>query len=114
MKYCYHPKVNYVPATACVKYFIPLLFQKKTANGKRKASFENQDYGSAKQRKLNTQTDTKNEDQEASKFPSKLKASPKKGQGVHKGHDEPFIKTSSLFRNNPEIPDVFRSVTHHL
>ncbi|XP_053510127.1 probable ATP-dependent RNA helicase DDX31 [Ictalurus furcatus] len=80
---------------------------KKTANGKRKASFENQDYGSAKQRKLNTQTDTKNEDQEASKFPSKPKASPKKGQGVHKGHDEPFIKTSSLFRNNPEIPDVF-------
>ncbi|KAF4074272.1 hypothetical protein AMELA_G00237600 [Ameiurus melas] len=81
---------------------------KKTATGKRKASFENQDYGSAKQRKLNTKTNTKNKDQEASEFPSKPKASPKKG--LHNGHDGPFIKTSSLFRYNPEIPDVFSPV----
>ncbi|XP_058231086.1 probable ATP-dependent RNA helicase DDX31 [Hemibagrus wyckioides] len=79
---------------------------KKAENGKRKASLGNQDYGSPKQRKLNAQNNTKNEDQAASKFPSKPKASPKKGQEEHKGHDRPFIKTSSLFRNNPEIPDV--------
>ncbi|KAK3538901.1 hypothetical protein QTP86_020173 [Hemibagrus guttatus] len=79
---------------------------KKAANGKRKASLGNQDYGSAKQRKLNAQNSTTNEDQAASKFPSKPKPSPKKGQEEHKGHDRPFIKTSSLFRNNPEIPDV--------
>ncbi|MCI4392812.1 hypothetical protein PGIGA_G00150280 [Pangasianodon gigas] len=79
---------------------------KKTANGKRKASFGNQDYGSAKQRKLDAKINTKHEDQAASTFPSKPKTSPKKGQEEHKGHDRPFIKTSSLFRNNPEIPDV--------
>ncbi|MCJ8747048.1 hypothetical protein PDJAM_G00148770 [Pangasius djambal] len=79
---------------------------KKTANGKRKASFGNQDYGSAKQRKLNAKISTKHEDQAASSFTSKPKTSPKIGQEEHKGHDRPFIKTSSLFRNNPEIPDV--------
>lgn len=84
--------------------------QKNSANGKRKASLGNQDYASPKQRKLNAQNNTKNEDQAASKFPSKPKPSPKKGQEEHKGHDRPFIKTSSLFRNNPEIPDVLRSV----
>ncbi|KAF7687543.1 probable ATP-dependent RNA helicase DDX31 [Silurus meridionalis] len=75
---------------------------KKTANGKRKYSFGNQDYSSAKQRKPNANINTKHEDQVA----SKLKTSPKKEQEEQKGHDRPFIKTSSLFRNNPEIPDV--------
>ncbi|XP_027018699.2 probable ATP-dependent RNA helicase DDX31 isoform X1 [Tachysurus fulvidraco] len=79
---------------------------KKAANGKRKASFGNQDYGSAKQQKLTAQMNTKYEDQAESKFLSNPKPSPKKGHEEHKGHDRPFIKTSSLFRNNPEIPDV--------
>ncbi|KAI5088449.1 putative ATP-dependent RNA helicase DDX31 [Silurus meridionalis] len=78
------------------------LCNKKTANGKRKYSFGNQDYSSAKQRKPNANINTKHEDQVA----SKLKTSPKKEQEEQKGHDRPFIKTSSLFRNNPEIPDV--------
>ncbi|XP_060762713.1 probable ATP-dependent RNA helicase DDX31 [Neoarius graeffei] len=76
---------------------------KNSADGKRKASF-GEDYGSAKQRKL----DPTNEYQAVSKFPSKPKRPPKKGLEEHKGHDKPFIKTSSLFRNNPEIPDVLR------
>ncbi|TSV94911.1 putative ATP-dependent RNA helicase DDX31 [Bagarius yarrelli] len=79
---------------------------KMGANGKRKASFENHDYTSAKQRKPNAKTGTKNVDQTASQFPSKPKTSPKKSSDEHRGHDRPFIKTSSLFRNNPEIPDV--------
>ncbi|XP_053337694.1 probable ATP-dependent RNA helicase DDX31 [Clarias gariepinus] len=81
---------------------------KKMAIGKRKSSCENPDRGFAKQRKLNATTNIKSEDQPASKFPSKPKPkpSPNKGQEEHKGHDRPFVKTSSLFRNNPEIPDV--------
>ncbi|KAI5613026.1 putative ATP-dependent RNA helicase DDX31 [Silurus asotus] len=75
---------------------------KKTANGKRKYSFGNQDYSSAKQRKPNANINTKHEDQVA----SKQITSPENEQEEQKGHDRPFIKTSSLFRNNPEIPDV--------
>uniref|UniRef100_A0A8C2Q6G7 ATP-dependent RNA helicase n=1 Tax=Cyprinus carpio TaxID=7962 RepID=A0A8C2Q6G7_CYPCA len=38
--------------------------------------------------------------------PSKVKTFPKKAPEEHGDHGRPFIKTSSLFRNNPEIPDV--------
>ncbi|GAA6066778.1 probable ATP-dependent RNA helicase DDX31 isoform X1, partial [Tachysurus ichikawai] len=79
---------------------------KKAANGKRKASFGNQNYGSAKQQKLTAQMNAKYENQAELKFLSNPKPSPNKGHEEHKGHDRPFIKTSSLFRNNPEIPDV--------
>ncbi|XP_060739220.1 probable ATP-dependent RNA helicase DDX31 [Tachysurus vachellii] len=83
---------------------------KKAANGKRKALFGNQDYGSAKQQKLTAQMNAKYEDQAESKLLSNPKPSPKNGHEEHKGHDRPFIKTSSLFRNNPEIPDVLSPV----
>uniref|UniRef100_A0A8C1ZW50 ATP-dependent RNA helicase n=1 Tax=Cyprinus carpio TaxID=7962 RepID=A0A8C1ZW50_CYPCA len=42
----------------------------------------------------------------AAKSPSKVKTFPKKAPEEHGDHGRPFIKTSSLFRNNPEIPDV--------
>uniref|UniRef100_A0AAR2JSY0 ATP-dependent RNA helicase n=1 Tax=Pygocentrus nattereri TaxID=42514 RepID=A0AAR2JSY0_PYGNA len=90
--------------------------EKKPGTGKRKASFGNPENNSAKQRKTNTSDqdlNLKNETESrhkpvilASKSASKPKASPKKGHGEDKGHDRPFIKTSSLFRNNPEIPEV--------
>uniref|UniRef100_A0A8C2KJE0 ATP-dependent RNA helicase n=1 Tax=Cyprinus carpio TaxID=7962 RepID=A0A8C2KJE0_CYPCA len=44
----------------------------------------------------------------AAKSPSKVKTFPKKAPEEHGDHGRPFIKTSSLFRNNPEIPDVLR------
>ncbi|KAF5901006.1 putative ATP-dependent RNA helicase DDX31, partial [Clarias magur] len=99
---------EYRSHAAALKAFYPQAVQKKMATGKRKGSFENPDHGFAKQRKLNAKTNIKNEDQPASKFPSKSKpkSSPRKGQEEHKEHDRPFVKTSSLFRNNPEIPDV--------
>uniref|UniRef100_A0A8C1C211 ATP-dependent RNA helicase n=1 Tax=Cyprinus carpio carpio TaxID=630221 RepID=A0A8C1C211_CYPCA len=37
---------------------------------------------------------------------STVKTFPKKAPEEHGDHGRPFIKTSSLFRNNPEIPDV--------
>ncbi|KAL7839845.1 hypothetical protein SRHO_G00265030 [Serrasalmus rhombeus] len=90
--------------------------EKKPGTGKRKASFGNPENNSAKQRKTNTSDqdlNLKNETESrhkpvilASKSASKPKASPKKGHGEDKWHDRPFIKTSSLFRNNPEIPEV--------
>uniref|UniRef100_A0A8C1LM51 ATP-dependent RNA helicase n=1 Tax=Cyprinus carpio TaxID=7962 RepID=A0A8C1LM51_CYPCA len=45
-------------------------------------------------------------DNSAAKSPSKVKTFPKKAPEEHEDHGRPFIKTSSLFRNNPEIPDV--------
>uniref|UniRef100_A0A8C1C3U3 ATP-dependent RNA helicase n=2 Tax=Cyprinus carpio TaxID=7962 RepID=A0A8C1C3U3_CYPCA len=63
---------------------------------------------SPSQRSNNRDTE-ENEDQReksAAKSPSKVKTSPKKAPEEHGDHGRPFIKTSSLFRNNPEIPDV--------
>ncbi|XP_072520794.1 ATP-dependent DNA helicase DDX31 isoform X2 [Salminus brasiliensis] len=87
---------------------------KKKEAGKRKASFGNPDDLSAKQRKINPsgqnfQKSTENGHQTetpAIKSKSKPKPSPKKGPGGGEEHERPFIKTSSLFRNNPEIPEV--------
>uniref|UniRef100_A0A8C1YTQ3 ATP-dependent RNA helicase n=1 Tax=Cyprinus carpio TaxID=7962 RepID=A0A8C1YTQ3_CYPCA len=63
-----------------------------------------------KRRIMSNNRDTEeNEDQReksAAKSPSKVKTSPKKAPEEHGDHGRPFIKTSSLFRNNPEIPDV--------
>uniref|UniRef100_A0A8C1HSA6 ATP-dependent RNA helicase n=1 Tax=Cyprinus carpio carpio TaxID=630221 RepID=A0A8C1HSA6_CYPCA len=107
------------------------MFQKKWES-KRKAVFEPQESSTSKQRKINqtgqqhahkqklqtpkspsqrsNNRDTEeNEDQReksAAKSPSKVKTSPKKAPEEHGDHGRPFIKTSSLFRNNPEIPDV--------
>ncbi|KAL7836783.1 hypothetical protein AOLI_G00280670 [Acnodon oligacanthus] len=90
--------------------------EKKPGTGKRKASFGHLEGSSAKQRKTNTsdqdlnlKTNTESRHKPAilaSKSASKPKASPNKGRGEDKGHGRPLIKTSSLFRNNPEIPEV--------
>ncbi|KAI4882209.1 hypothetical protein NFI96_034145, partial [Prochilodus magdalenae] len=89
---------------------------KKSWTVKRKASFGNQEDNSAKQRKTNTtdqhsgyKNKTENRQQPVSpisKSTLKPKTSQRKGPGEDKSHDRPLIKTSSLFRNNPEIPDV--------
>ncbi|XP_073696709.1 ATP-dependent DNA helicase DDX31 [Garra rufa] len=104
----------------------------KKRESKRKAVFEPQESSASKQRKINqtgqqhthkqklqtprspsqrsNNRDTEeNEDQRensAAKSLSKVKTFPKKAPEEHGDHDRPFIKTSSLFRNNPEIPDV--------
>ncbi|KAK7173093.1 hypothetical protein R3I93_003042 [Phoxinus phoxinus] len=101
----------------------------KKLESKRKAVFEPQESSASKQRKINqtgqqhthkqklqtpkspsrrsNNRDTEeNGDQSeitAAKSPSKVKTFPKKAP---EEHGRPFIKTSSLFRNNPEIPDV--------
>lgn len=104
---------------------------KKKLESKRKAVLEPQESSASKQRKIN-QTDqqhthkqklqtprspsqrSNNRDTEenadqgensAAKSPSKVKTFPKKDP---EEHSRTFIKTSSLFRNNPEIPDVLR------
>ncbi|CAM4542626.1 hypothetical protein PO909_026090 [Leuciscus waleckii] len=104
----------------------------KKLQSKRKAVFEPQESSASKQRKINqtgqqhthkqklqtpkspsrrsNNRDTEeNGDQSeitAAKSPSKVKTFPKKAPEEHGDHGRPFIKTSSLFRNNPEIPDV--------
>lgn len=104
----------------------------KKRESKRKAVVEPQESSASKQRKINQtgqqhthkqklQTPrspsqrSNNRDTEespvqrenyAAKFPSKVKTFPKKAPAEHGDHGRPFIKTSSLFRNNPEIPDV--------
>lgn len=104
----------------------------KKLESKRKAVFEPQESSASKQRKINqtgqqhthkqklqtpkspsrrsNNRDTEeNGDQSeitAAKSPSKVKTFPKKAPEEHGDHGRPFIKTSSLFRNNPEIPDV--------
>jgi len=108
------------------------MLQKKQES-KRKAVFEPQESNASKQRKINqtgqqhthkqklqtpkspsrrSNKDTEeNGDQSeitAAKSPSKVKTFPKKAPEEHGDHGRPFIKTSSLFRNNPEIPDVLR------
>lgn len=109
------------------------MLQKKLES-KRKAVFEPQESSASKQRKINqtgqqhthkqklqtpkspsrrsNNRDTEeNGDQSeitAAKSPSKVKTFPKKAPEEHGDHGRPFIKTSSLFRNNPEIPDVLR------
>uniref|UniRef100_A0A8C1YTP5 ATP-dependent RNA helicase n=1 Tax=Cyprinus carpio TaxID=7962 RepID=A0A8C1YTP5_CYPCA len=89
----------------------PVKFHKKT-NRRPLSSAEKwqklQTPRSPSQRSNNRDTE-ENEDQReksAAKSPSKVKTSPKKAPEEHGDHGRPFIKTSSLFRNNPEIPDV--------
>lgn len=91
------------------------VLQKGSGAGKRKSLFVNQE-DSAKQRKISHSGQHLNAKSSQSAVHSpkstKPKTSPKKGALEDKGHDRPFIKTSSLFRNNPEIPEVLRSVKH--
>uniref|UniRef100_A0A8C1E6M2 ATP-dependent RNA helicase n=2 Tax=Cyprinus carpio TaxID=7962 RepID=A0A8C1E6M2_CYPCA len=122
----FHKKTNRRPLSSAEKW------AQKKWESKRKAVFEPQESSTSKQRKINqtgqqhahkqklqtpkspsqrsNNRDTEeNEDQReksAAKSPSKVKTSPKKAPEEHGDHGRPFIKTSSLFRNNPEIPDV--------
>uniref|UniRef100_A0A8B9H5K3 ATP-dependent RNA helicase n=1 Tax=Astyanax mexicanus TaxID=7994 RepID=A0A8B9H5K3_ASTMX len=87
--------------------------QKKSEAGKRKASFGNSEEVSPKQRKFNpggqnVQKSKENVHQTTvpATKPSKPKPSPKKVQRDGEEHDRTFAKTSSLFRNNPEIPEM--------
>ncbi|RXN10402.1 putative ATP-dependent RNA helicase DDX31 isoform X1 [Labeo rohita] len=99
---------------------------------KRKAAFEPQESSASKQRKINqtgqqhthkqklqtprspsqrsnnrdTEENGDQRENSAAKSPSKVKTFPKKAPEEQRDHGRPFIKTSSLFRNNPEIPDV--------
>nr|XP_046200874.1 probable ATP-dependent RNA helicase DDX31 [Oncorhynchus gorbuscha] len=51
----------------------------------------------------------------AQRFKAQTKMTPKrKHVGEHRGEDSVFIKTSSLFRNNPDIPDVHRPAVTQL
>uniref|UniRef100_A0A8B9H7W9 ATP-dependent RNA helicase n=2 Tax=Astyanax mexicanus TaxID=7994 RepID=A0A8B9H7W9_ASTMX len=86
---------------------------KKSEAGKRKASFGNSEEVSPKQRKFNpggqnVQKSKENVHQTTvpATKPSKPKPSPKKVQRDGEEHDRTFAKTSSLFRNNPEIPEM--------
>uniref|UniRef100_A0A8C2KSB1 ATP-dependent RNA helicase n=1 Tax=Cyprinus carpio TaxID=7962 RepID=A0A8C2KSB1_CYPCA len=122
----FHKKTNRRPLSSAEKW------AQKKWESKRKGVFEPQESSASKQRKINqtgqqhthkqklqtprspsqrsNNRDTEeNEDQReksAAKSPSKVKTSPKKAPEEHGDHGRPFIKTSSLFRNNPEIPDV--------
>ncbi|XP_056113316.1 probable ATP-dependent RNA helicase DDX31 [Rhinichthys klamathensis goyatoka] len=103
----------------------------KKLESKRKAVFEPQESSASKQRKINqtgqqhthkqklqtpkspsrrsnryTEENGDHSEIIAAKSPSKVKTFPKKAPEEHGDHGRPFIKTSSLFRNNPEIPDV--------
>ncbi|XP_062873694.1 probable ATP-dependent RNA helicase DDX31 [Trichomycterus rosablanca] len=84
--------------------------QKKLANGKRRSEEGFEEHSPAKQKRIDPKTHlqdkTAKEDKTLFKSTLKPKTSPKKGQEESKGPDRPFIKTSSLFRNNPEIPEV--------
>uniref|UniRef100_A0A8C1E4N3 ATP-dependent RNA helicase n=1 Tax=Cyprinus carpio carpio TaxID=630221 RepID=A0A8C1E4N3_CYPCA len=105
---------------------------KKKRESKRKTVFEPQESSASKQRKINqtgqqhthkqkpqtprspsqrsnnrdTEENADQGENSAAKSPSKVKTFPKKAPEEHGDHGRPFIKTSSLFRNNPEIPDV--------
>uniref|UniRef100_A0A8C7CMS1 ATP-dependent RNA helicase n=1 Tax=Oncorhynchus kisutch TaxID=8019 RepID=A0A8C7CMS1_ONCKI len=51
----------------------------------------------------------------AQRFKAQTKMTPKsKHVGEHRGEDSVFIKTSSLFRNNPDIPDIHRPAVTQL
>ncbi|TRY93150.1 hypothetical protein DNTS_012845 [Danionella cerebrum] len=114
----------------------PFLSSKKwthnKSGSKRKADFQPHERSSFKQRKINqagqqsssqqtlqppkspsqrrnnkdAEENQHTREKSAAKSPSKVKTSPKKAAEEQGGHGRPFIKTSSLFRNNPEIPDV--------
>lgn len=107
---------------------------KKKESVKRKAAFEPQENSAFKQRKINqtgqqhthtqklqsprspsqrnnnrhTEETGDQRENSAAQSPSKVKTFPKKAPEEHKDHGRPFIKTSSLFKNNPVIHDVHR------
>uniref|UniRef100_A0A671NZI8 ATP-dependent RNA helicase n=1 Tax=Sinocyclocheilus anshuiensis TaxID=1608454 RepID=A0A671NZI8_9TELE len=122
----FHKKTNRRPLSSAEKW------AQKKWESKRKAVFEPQESSASKQRKINqtgqqhthkqklqtprspsqrsnnrdTEENGDRREKSAAKSPSKVKTFPKKAPEEHEDHGRPFIKTSSLFRNNPEIPDV--------
>ncbi|XP_016130547.1 probable ATP-dependent RNA helicase DDX31 isoform X2 [Sinocyclocheilus grahami] len=122
----FHKKTNRRPLSSAEKW------AQKKWESKRKAVFEPQESSASKQRKINqtgqqhthkqklqtprspsqrsnnrdTEENGDRREKSAAKSPSKVKTYPKKAPEEHGDHGRPFIKTSSLFRNNPEIPDV--------
>ncbi|XP_059404254.1 probable ATP-dependent RNA helicase DDX31 [Carassius carassius] len=119
-------KTNRRPLSSAEKW------TQKKWESKRKAVFEPQESSASKQRKINqtgqqhthkqklqthrspsqrsnnrdTEENGDQREKSAAKSQSKVKTFPKKAPEEHGDHGRPFIKTSSLFRNNPEIPDV--------
>uniref|UniRef100_A0A8C1QTF3 ATP-dependent RNA helicase n=1 Tax=Cyprinus carpio TaxID=7962 RepID=A0A8C1QTF3_CYPCA len=122
----FNKKTNRRPLSTAEKW------AQKKRESKRKTVFEPQESSASKQRKINqtgqqhthkqkpqtprspsqrsnnrdTEENVDQGDNSAAKSPSKVKTFPKKAPEEHEDHGRPFIKTSSLFRNNPEIPDV--------
>uniref|UniRef100_A0A672LZI5 ATP-dependent RNA helicase n=1 Tax=Sinocyclocheilus grahami TaxID=75366 RepID=A0A672LZI5_SINGR len=122
----FHKKTNRRPLSTAEKW------AQKKRESKRKAVFESQESSASKQRKINqtgqqhthtqkpqtprsppqrsnnrdTEENADRGENSPAKSPSKVKTFPKKAPEEHGDHGRPFIKTSSLFRNNPEIPDV--------
>ncbi|KAF4113318.1 probable ATP-dependent RNA helicase DDX31 [Onychostoma macrolepis] len=122
----FHKKTNRRPLSTAEKW------AQKKRESKRKAVFESHESSASKQRKINqtgqqhthkqklqtprspsqrsnnrdTEENADQGENSAAKSPSKVKIFPKKAPEEHGDHGRPFIKTSSLFRNNPEIPDV--------
>uniref|UniRef100_A0A673JD62 ATP-dependent RNA helicase n=1 Tax=Sinocyclocheilus rhinocerous TaxID=307959 RepID=A0A673JD62_9TELE len=122
----FHKKTNRRPLSSAEKW------AQKKCESKRKAVFEPHESSASKQRKINqtgqqhthkqklqtprspsqrsnnrdTEENGDRREKSAAKSPSKVKTFPKKAPEEHGDHGRPFIKTSSLFRNNPEIPDV--------
>uniref|UniRef100_A0A671S9W4 ATP-dependent RNA helicase n=1 Tax=Sinocyclocheilus anshuiensis TaxID=1608454 RepID=A0A671S9W4_9TELE len=122
----FHKKTNRRPLLTAEKW------AQKKRESKRKAVFEPQESSASKQRKINqtgqqhthkqkpqtprspsqrsnnrdTEENADRGENSPAKSPSKVKTFPKKAPEEHGDHGRPFIKTSSLFRNNPEIPDV--------
>uniref|UniRef100_A0A8C2KGC0 ATP-dependent RNA helicase n=1 Tax=Cyprinus carpio TaxID=7962 RepID=A0A8C2KGC0_CYPCA len=122
----FNKKTNRRPLSTAEKW------AQKKRESKRKTVFEPQESSASKQRKINqtgqqhthkqkpqtprspsqrsnnrdTEENADQGENSAAKSPSKVKTFPKKAPEEHGDHGRPFIKTSSLFRNNPEIPDV--------
>uniref|UniRef100_A0A673IRZ7 ATP-dependent RNA helicase n=1 Tax=Sinocyclocheilus rhinocerous TaxID=307959 RepID=A0A673IRZ7_9TELE len=122
----FYKKTNRRPLSTAEKW------AQKKRESKRKAVFEPQESSASKQRKINqtgqqhthkqkpqtprspsqrsnnrdTEENSDQGENSPAKSPSKVKTFPKKAPKEHGDHGRPFIKTSSLFRNNPEIPDV--------
>lgn len=126
--WCCHCHYHVVFVSTVNRYL--LFLQRKKEPLKRKAECEPQENSTFKQRKINqtgqqhahkqklqsrspSQRNNNGDIEEtgdqrensAAKSPSKVKTFPKKAP---EEHGRPLIKTSSLFRNNPEIPDVQR------
>uniref|UniRef100_A0A673JDL7 ATP-dependent RNA helicase n=1 Tax=Sinocyclocheilus rhinocerous TaxID=307959 RepID=A0A673JDL7_9TELE len=103
----FHKKTNRRPLSSAEKW--AQVSQKINQTGQQHTHKQKlQTPRSPSQRSNNRDTEENGDRREksAAKSPSKVKTFPKKAPEEHGDHGRPFIKTSSLFRNNPEIPDV--------